>query len=149
MKKVIIFAMALCCHLPMNAQRFDDYFEDKTLRIDYIFNGNAERQEISLDGLVSLPGWAGRRSRLAELPLEGNGQIIVRDSLSQQVIYKTSFSTLFQEWMELDEPSKVTKGFENTFLVPYPKKAVEVEVVLFGLDRQVKARMKHMVNPIF
>ena len=36
MKKVIIFAMVLCCHLPMNAQRFDDYFEDKTLRIDYI-----------------------------------------------------------------------------------------------------------------
>lgn len=147
MKKVIIFMMAVCSQLPLCAQHFDDYFEDKTLRIDYIFNGNAERQEISLDGLVSLPGWAGRRTRLAELPLEGNGQIIVRDSVSTRIIYKTSFSTLFQEWMELDEPSRVTKGYENTFLVPYPKQKVEVEVVLFGFDRQVKTRMKHMVDP--
>ena len=147
MKKLLLTLLTVGVCITVTAQNFDDYFENKTLRLDYIFNGNVQNQVISLDGLSSLPGWAGRKSKLAELPLEGNGQIIVRDSTSQQIIYKTSFSTLFQEWLQTDEAKTVTKGFENTFLVPFPKKTVEVEVVLFGYDREVNTTMKHLVNP--
>ena len=147
MKKLLLTLLTVGVCITATAQNFDDYFENKTLRLDYIFNGNVQNQVISLDGLSSLPDWAGRKSKLAELPLEGNGQIIVRDSTSQQIIYKTSFSTLFQEWLQTDEAKTVTKGFENTFLVPFPKKTVEVEVVLFGYDREVNATMKHLVNP--
>jgi len=129
------------------AQNFGDYFEDKTLRLDYIFNGNAQVQSISLDGLAVLPQWAGRRDKLAELPLEGNGQIIVKDSLSGKTIYKTSFSTLFQEWLQIDEAKVLTKGFENTFLVPFPKNTIEVSVVLIGYNRKINTEMKHWVNP--
>ena len=95
--------------------------QDKTLRVDYFFTGNAERQEIWVDELSVLPGWSGRKHNLAQLPLTGYGQITVRDLEKGTVIYRTSFSTLFQEWLETDEARKVQKGFENTFLLPYPK----------------------------
>ena len=95
---------------------------DKTLRVDYLFVGNAERQCISLDELVSLPGWAGRRHSLDRLPLEGNGDLTMTDKESGKVIYRTSFSSLFQEWLGEKEARQVTRGFENTFLVPYPKR---------------------------
>ena len=72
---------------------------------------------------------------------------IVHLSICLLNIYKTSFSTLFQEWLQTNEANTVTKGFENTFLVPYPKKPVEIEVLLFGYDREVNATMKHLVNP--
>ena len=36
------------------------YFADKTLRVDYIFTGNAAKQEICLDGLSCLPS-SGRK----------------------------------------------------------------------------------------
>ena len=147
MKKLLLILLTVGFSISVAAQNFDDYFENKTLRLDYIFNGNVQNQVISLDGLSALPSWAGRKTKLAELPLEGNGQIIVRDSTSQQIIYKTSFSTLFQEWLQTDEAKSVTKGFENTFLVPFPKRTVEIEVVLFGYDREVNATMKHLVDP--
>lgn len=60
------------------AQNFSDYFTNKTLRIDYLFTGNADKQSICLDELSELPVWAGRRHHLSELPLEGNGQIVMQ-----------------------------------------------------------------------
>lgn len=147
MKKLLLSLWVVSQSLTLAAQDFDAFFEDKTLRIDYVFNGNAEKQLVSIDGLASLPGWAGRRTRLSELPVEGNGQVILRDNATKQVIYKTSFSTLFQEWIATDEAQVLTKGFENTFLVPFPKQPTEVEVVLFGYDRKVQTQFTHLVNP--
>ena len=42
--------------------------------------------EIS-DELSQLPSWAGREHHLSELPLEGNGQIIVRDLATRNVLF--------------------------------------------------------------
>ncbi|MDR3117811.1 MAG: IgA Peptidase M64 [Mediterranea sp.] len=129
------------------AQRFTEHFVDKTLRVDYIFTGNAGHQHIALDGLSRLPSWAGRVSRLDELPLEGNGQVIVREADSKKCIYKTSFSSLFQEWLSTDEAKTTDRAFENTFLIPYPVRPVEIEVVLFDANRKEAASMKHIVRP--
>ena len=138
MKKYSLFLLCLMAAISLHAQSFADYFADKTLRIDYIFTGNAAKQEICLDGLSCLPSWAGRKHHLSELPLQGNGQIIMRDAANGNVIYKTSFSSLFQEWLETDEAKAVTKGFENTFLLPYPLRPAEIEITLLDPRRNVR-----------
>jgi hypothetical protein len=147
MKKHILFLLCLIAVASTRAQVFADHFADKTLRVDYIFNGNASGQAICLDGLSALPTWAGRKHHLAELPLEGNGQIVMRNAASGKTIYTTSFSSLFQEWLETDEARNVTKGFENTFLLPYPLQPVEIEITLLDPRRNVRASMKHIVHP--
>ena len=147
MKKHILFLLCLIAVASTRAQVFTDNFADKTLRVDYIFNGNASGQAICLNGLSALPTWAGRKHHLAELPLQGNGQIIMRNAASGKTIYTTSFSSLFQEWLETDEARNVTKGFENTFLLPYPLQPVEIEITLLDPRRNVRASMKHIVHP--
>lgn len=147
MKKHILFLLCLIAVASTRAQVFADHFADKTLRVDYIFNGNASGQAICLDGLSTLPTWAGRKHHLAELPLQGNGQIVMRNAASGKTIYTTSFSSLFQEWLETDEARNVTKGFENTFLLPYPLQPVEIEITLLDPRRNVRASMKHIVHP--
>lgn len=147
MKKHILFLLCLITVASTRAQVFADHFADKTLRVDYIFNGNASGQAICLDGLSALPTWAGRKHHLAELPLQGNGQIVMRNAASGKTIYTTSFSSLFQEWLETDEARNVTKGFENTFLLPYPLQPVEIEITLLDPRRNVRASMKHIVHP--
>ena len=147
MKKHILFLLCLIAVSSTRAQVFADHFADKTLRVDYIFNGNASGQAICLDGLSALPTWAGRKLHLAELPWQGNGQIIMRNAASGKTIYTTSFSSLFQEWLETDEAQNVTKGFENTFLLPYPLQPVEIEITLLDPRRNVRASMKHIVHP--
>lgn len=147
MKKHILFLLCLIAVSSTRAQVFADHFADKTLRVDYIFNGNASGQAICLDGLSALPTWAGRKHHLAELPLQGNGQIVMRNAASGKTIYTTSFSSLFLEWLETDEARNVTKGFENTFLLPYPLQPVEIEITLLDPRRNVRASMKHIVHP--
>ena len=147
MKKTILLFMAILCSMLLQAQRFEDFFEDKTLRIDYNFAGNAHQQEIAVDQLNVSPHWYGKRQRLAELPLEGNGQITVRSHKTGQVIYRHSFSTLFQEWLSYPEAQTVRKSFENVFLVPMPKDTVDITLDLRNNRREVMASLTHQVVP--
>ena len=127
MKKTLIISVLLLSVIITNAQKFEDYFEDRTLRLDYIFAGSNILHNIYVDELVSIPHWYGRRQRLSELPLKGNGQITMRSKTDGTVIYRHSFSTLFQEWLATAEAKRVQKSFENVFLVPYPKDSIEIK----------------------
>ena len=129
------------------AQDFDTYFDDRTLRVDYTFAGNAARQAIYVGELLQSPGWAGRRHHLGELPLAGNGDITMRDKATGAVIYRTSFSTLFQEWQGQEEATRTDKAFENTFLMPYPKAEAEVTVTLRDNRHRTTATLTHTVDP--
>ena len=147
-KTFIIAAVAL---LAMGgktmAQNFNDYFVDKTLRIDYIFAGNAKQQMIAVDELNVMPRWYGKKQRLSEVPVEGNGQITVRDHHTGNVIYRNSFSTLFQEWLSYPQAQTNTQSFENVFLVPMPKDTVDVTLSLFNNRREVTSSLTHQVAP--
>ena len=147
MRKLFIISALLLSSFSAQAQNFDDYFEDKTLRLDYTFAGDATRQQIFVDELVSLPRWYGRKQHLAELPLKGNGQITVRSLADGMVIYRHSFSSLFQEWVSTAEAKQTQKSFENVFLVPFPKSPVEIKVELFDYHDQVITRLTHRVDP--
>ena len=82
MRRLLLSVLLLLTMTSTWAQRFEDYFENRTLRIDYTFSGNHEHQQLYVDELVALPRWYGRHTRLAELPLKGNGQLTVRDKSS-------------------------------------------------------------------
>ena len=131
----------------VKAQNYDQYFEDATLRIDYIFAGNAKEQHIYLQELKKQDKWAGRKSRLAEKFLNGNGQVTVKDHATGQVIYVTTFSTLFQEWMLQEEAQRVDKAFETSYNVPFPKQPVDVTVTLTDNHQKVVTEMTHAVDP--
>ena len=146
-KHYILLAVAAMMSMSAAAQRFEDYFQDKTLRIDYIFSGTATPQHIALEQMYVEPRWYGKRQRLAEVPVEGNGQITVRDHKTQRVIYRNSFSTLFQEWQEEPEAQHIEKSFENVYLVPMPKDTVDITVDLRNNRRQVSSHLTHTVAP--
>lgn len=140
---------ALCLLMPanMSAQDFRAAFSDSTLRIDYIFSGNANQQHIAVDQLNVIPRWYGKKQRLTELPMEGNGQITVRDHHTKRTLYRNSFSTLFQEWLTYDEAKRTSRAFENVFLVPMPKDTVDVTVTLNDNRRETMAQLTHTVAP--
>lgn len=146
MKKYLLLLMTLFS-LSVQAQDFEQYFSDSTLRLDYIFAGDVNQQYIYVDQLSKSHRWYGRRHRLAELPLAGNGQITVFDKMTGTVIYRHSFSTLFQEWLATDEAKHTKKSFENVFLIPYPQQPVRIKVELRDYHDKVTAELVHEVDP--
>lgn len=151
MKRFIYKIIAAVCMLAsctlLHAGDFEKYFSERTLRIDYTFSGNAERQYIYVDKLSVMPGWHGKHSRLAEVPVEGNGQITVKSSKDGRIIYRNSFSTLFQEWLTYPEAKQAGRSFENVFLIPMPLDTVEVTVDLRNNRREITASLTHTVAP--
>ena len=121
--------------------------QDQTLRIDYIFSGTDKAQEISLDEMSCFDGWAGRRVNLDKVPVRGNGQISMTDKATGKVIWRQSFSTLFQEWQTTEEATHVRKAFENVFLLPMPSAEAVVEVELYDFRGGVSASLSHNVLP--
>ncbi len=147
MKKFSTILVLLFVSTIVLAQDFNRYFIDATLRIDYTFIGNIKQQHIAVDELCKIPRWYGKHQRLSELPVEGNGQITVRDHKTQTIIYRNSFSTLFQEWLSYDEAKTATKSFENVFLVPFPKDTADITIELRDNRRSVMTQLTHMVVP--
>lgn len=140
-------AKTLVCNKNKALIDFNKHFCDSTLRIDYIFSGNASEQHIAVDKLNLSPRWYGKRQRLDDVPVEGNGQITVRDKQTKEVLYRNSFSTLFQEWQSYDEAKTTMRSFENVFLVPMPRHEVEITVDLRNNRREIVGSLTHTVNP--
>ena len=140
MKRILTAAVALVSAVLMSAQ-------DRTLRVDYIFSGTDKSQEISLDEMSCFDGWAGRKVNLDEAPLKGNGQIYLVDEDSGKVLFRQSFSTLFQEWQTTEEATHVRKAFENVFLLPMPSEPAVVKVELYDFRGNVSSSLSHRVDP--
>ncbi len=147
MKRLLFSLSIALLSLAASAQQFDEYFVDRTLRLDYIFAGNNHDQQIYLEQMCSTPRWAGRKSRLADVPLKGNGQITVKDHASGTTLFVHTFSTLFQEWQATEEATKVNKAFAASYNVPMPKQPVDVTVSLTDFHGKVVGSMTHTVDP--
>lgn len=158
MKRTFIFLLVfLQSLLPLNAVllrepdcpevSFEAHFTGSTLRLDYVLCGDATHQAIYWRQAFKGGPWAGRRSHLSAPLLKGNGQIRILDPQTGECLYVNSFSTLFQEWTVTEEATKVQKAFEGSFLLPFPRKPIEVEVVLTDTHGKVSAYLRHAVHP--
>lgn len=125
----------------------DPRLSENTLRLDYIFSGNSRACQIALDELCSMRGWAGRRTHMKEVPLRGNGQILMTDAATGDTLYRSSFSTLFQEWQSTEEATQVTRSFENVFLAPMPAVPVNIQVDLYDTYGHISSSLTHPVDP--
>lgn len=146
MLRHLLYIILLLMPVTVSAQTFDDYFTDETLRLDYIFAGNVNSQTIALSKLMRSSHWYGKRRNLTEVPVRGNGQIIVRD-IEGKVIYRNSFSTLFQEWLSYDEAKTCSRSFENVFLMPMPKEKVVVGIELYDNRQETQVSVTDTISP--
>jgi hypothetical protein len=146
MKKILLCVIAVLAVSALQAQDFDASFSDNTLRLDYTFAGNAHEQYVALGDMSKTPGWWGRRINLDSVPLEGNGDLTLTDAETNRVIYKTSFSSLFQEWITTPEAATITKSFEFKLLVPMPKRSVVAEMVLRD-NTGKESKLAHTIDP--
>ena len=148
MKRLLLIIVSVwCVAMVAGAQTFEDDFQDSTLRLDYVLAGNATQQHIYYCAASKQALWAGRKARLAETPLHGNGQIVLSDHTTGRLLYVHTFSTLFQEWQAEEEATRVDRAFQASFNVPMPKRPVDVRVTLTDFHAQVKGSLQHTIDP--
>ncbi len=135
------------CFEGATAADFNENFCDSTLRIDYVFGGGPSGVRLMLDSQSKQKGWAGRRHRLKDVPVAGNGTIMVTDPLTGDTLYRNTFSSLFQEWIYTPEAQHKDMAFENSVLVPLPKKEADITVSLRSNRHEEIGRVTHRYRP--
>lgn len=143
--RLAVFFLFLIIDLSLFSQapaRFEDYFTDQTLRIDYFHTGDAREELISLDQIYRYGTWAGNPKRLLDTFNYGRYALKVHDAATGKLIFSQGFDTYFGEYKTSDP---AVKGFKKTYheslMIPAPQKPVKVIL-------EVRNR-KNELNPLF
>jgi hypothetical protein len=126
---VLLFTSFIYCQV-----NFDDYFINKTLRLDYFHTGDKNHDSYSFDEMKEEPYWGGSHKNLIDKFNVGAYKVVVLDDSTKKEIYTRTYSTLFHEWQTTDEAVTTTKTFSESVVFPFPKHKVNIE--FYGRDRK-------------
>ncbi len=125
--KIILTLIVLISSNAFPQINFDDYFHDKTLRLDYYHTGNSVDDSYSYDELIEEPFWGGSKTNLIDQFNYGKYKFVLKDVESGKEIYTRTYSTLFSEWQTTEESKSTSKTFNETITFPFPKNPVVAE----------------------
>ena len=126
---------------------FENYFTDKSLRIDYFHTGNFETEYYSIDELIEEPFWGGSKVNLVDKFDYGKYKIVVYDSLTDKIIYSRTYATLFSEWQTTEEAKSTFRSFNETVTIPYPKNKVKVEFFSRNKRNELIKKFDYLIDP--
>lgn len=126
---------------------FYNYFDFKTLRIDYFRTGNSETEIISIDELIEEPFWGGSKTNLIDVFDYGNHKFEVYDLATETLIFSNTSSSLFSEWQTTAEARETWRTFSETIIFPFPKQ--KVFVVFYTRDRSNEwvEKFRYTIDP--
>ena len=145
MKKTLFLLFAL---LPMMAwAQFDQYFTEASLRVDYCLTGNRTETNFSVKELIREPYWSGSKTNLIDTLEFGNYIVKVYESKTDKLLFSKGYQNLFGEWQTTPEAEILTKTFDESIIVPFPKVTIDISLCYKTWDGQLKEGMRFSVTP--
>ena len=129
------------------AAGFDDFFVDKTMRLNYFHTGNRGQEIVAASSVVSDGRWPGSRTRLIDTLNLGNYFFEVVDRQTNQVIYSRGFASVFGEWVTTDEAKEHAGTFEESVRFPWPKKPVQLLIKKRDKDNAFQQIFSTLIDP--
>ena len=127
--------------------QFDEWFTDASLRVDYTLTGDAKNTSYALKELIKEPYWSGSKKNLIDRLDYGSFIVKVYEPGTDRVLFTKGYQNLFGEWQTTDEATKTVKTFEESAIVPFPKKPVEVVLYYKNWEGQLIEGYRLPVDP--
>ena len=126
---------------------FDKFFTEASLRVDYCLTGNQKETTYSLKELIREPYWSGSKTNLVDTLEFGNYIVKVFESETDNLLFSKGYQNLYGEWQTTDEAKQVTKTFDESVVVPFPR--VKIDIVLYykTWEGELKEGMRFCVSP--
>ena len=145
MKKSMFLFLAL---LPMMAwAQFDKYFTEASLRVDYCLTGDYNTTTFSLKELIREPYWSGSKTNLIDTLEFGNYIVKVFESGTDKLLFSKGYQNLYGEWQTTPEAKLLTKTFDESVIVPFPKERIDIVLNYKTWEGQLTEGMRLTVNP--
>ena len=145
MKKHLFFFFAL---LPMMVwAQFDRYFSEASLRFDYCLTGTHDETQFSFKELIREPYWSGSKTNLIDTLEFGNYIVKVYEAGTDRLLFSKGYQNLFGEWQTTPEALTLTKSFEESVIVPFPKVKIDIVLCYRNWAGELKEGMRLTVSP--
>jgi hypothetical protein len=106
--------------------KFDNYFVDKTMRIDYFHIGASQEEWITLDQIYQQGIWAGSKRNLIDEFDNGRYYVKIYDSSSARLLFSKGFDSYCGEYKTTAQALKgIKRTYHESVLIPYPKKKIK------------------------
>jgi len=134
MKKIMVFLSTLLITVNLVGQlvqsiNFKDYFENKTMRVDYFHSGTATEEHFALDRILNDGPWSGSKTQLADNLNLGLYFFEIQDMASSQILYSRGFASIFGEWQTIDEAKDNWGTFHESIRFPWPLNPVKLIIM--------------------
>lgn len=131
---ILIFILLLVTYsLAQNQTLFQQFFSDKTMRVDYFHSGTKGVDIFSLDQAYEQSIWAGSQTNLVDTLNLGKYLVKVLDAGTGRLLYSRGFCSIFGEWQTTSEAAKgIYRTFHETVLMPFPKREVKLVIAIRG-----------------
>ncbi len=141
----IIFSSLL---IAVDQPKFEDFFTNKTMRIDYYHTGDSSQEFVSLDQIYNQGIWAGNPGQLIDTIELGRYCIKVFDMKSGNLIFSKGFDSYFGEYKTTGPATKaIKKTYHESALIPYPKSRIRFSIEVRDTKNQLQPLFQVEINP--
>ena len=127
--------------------QFDKYFTEASLRVDYCLTGNHNTTTFSLKELIREPYWSGSKTNLVDNLEYGSYIVKVYEAGTENLLFSKGYQNLYGEWQTTDEANQVTKTFDESVIVPFPKVKIDIALCYKTWEGQLTEGMRFTVSP--
>jgi len=145
---ILLFILFLPLLVKTQTVNFDNFFIDKTMRIDYYHTGDASSEIITLDKVYQYGTWAGSLKNLIDNFNNGKYYFKIYDAASNNLIYSKGFDSYFGEYKTSDDGLKnIKKTYHESAIIPYPKAKIIFSVETRQKDNSLKEFYRTEIDP--
>ena len=145
MKKLSLLWLIL---LPSMAwAQYDQYFTEASLRMDYCLTGNSTETTISFKEMIREPYWSGSKNNLIDTLEFGNYIVKVFETGTDNLLFSKGYQNLYGEWQTTPEAQKLTKTFEESVIVPFPKVPIDITISYKTWEGELVEGFRTTVSP--
>jgi len=138
---IVVLLGGTVLHAGLNLN-FDEFYTDKTMRIDYFHIGDAQSEFITIDQIYSYGTWAGSKTNLLDKFNNGRYYAHIYDLASNELIFSKGFDSFFGEYQSSGDAAKgVKRAYHESVLIPLP-----INKIKFTLNKRNK---DNELTPIF
>lgn len=151
MKKItflryFVFTISVFICYTSFSQSFSDYFENKSLRIDFQLYGNHQNTNAVLSQLKQEPYWGGSQKNM-QFPNYGSFRILIFDKKSKKLIFSKGFNSLLSEWQSTDKAKHKWRFFYHSVQIPFPKKEIVFKLQYRKSNNQFTSILQKDIKP--
>lgn len=147
MRSLLFFLLIVISQSCIQKTGYEQYFEVQSMRVDFVFYGNADNEEIKPVKISKEPFWGGSKTNLNNMLNYGEYKFEIIDLKTKNVIYSQGFCTLFEEWQTTLEADTVYREFHQTVLFPLPKNPVIFKIYSRSWEGNFEEIFEYEIDP--